>query len=256
MKKVTSELTSSGNSSRNHFTLIELLVVIAIIAILAAMLLPALSAARERARTSNCLSNTKQLILGYISYSGDNKSVLLPLSPAPSGYTWYNLLYECINGRPTEGHPGDNPEDFPGYTCPSEAVPLGKLADKHFFVGHYGLNVRIAGGGLHSTYASKYGATRSESQLREPSRALIFSDLVHTYSAALAYNSDIAVRHGGAQGPEITETGGNASYKYTNGSACAAYYDGHAGVITSKEIGTDSSFLAIGYSHSEAGKVY
>ncbi|MBR2356794.1 MAG: prepilin-type N-terminal cleavage/methylation domain-containing protein [Lentisphaeria bacterium] len=54
------------------FTLIELLVVIAIIAILAAMLLPALSAARESAKEANCVSKMKQLVFAATMYSGDN----------------------------------------------------------------------------------------------------------------------------------------------------------------------------------------
>lgn len=83
---------------KKGFTLIELLVVIAIIAILSGIIFPVFSAAREKARTTVCLNNLKQLGLACILYADDNNkyyppSLYMPEKGLSKSWTYTGLLY-------------------------------------------------------------------------------------------------------------------------------------------------------------------
>ncbi len=116
---------------RSAFTLIELLVVIAIIAILAAILFPVFAKAREKARTSSCQSNLKQLALGMAQYTQDYDEryptawVGPPYTVATTGCNWATAITPYIKSVQV-------------FRCPSDP----SMFASSYLINNWGLNQR------------------------------------------------------------------------------------------------------------------
>ena len=200
--------------------------VIAIIAILAAMLLPALSAARLNAKTAGCLGNIKQIVLGYQLYSNDNLGWLRPTTlDGESGTAWLytirNYIYmDKVSGGPNKDEAGNK---YAVFSCPAEAIGFGSHKDGLFHYSHFALNAFAAGKMTKELKADTSFPTRTESQLLAPDKVPTIFDTHSktTHSLEWTVPTHIGYRHGGKE----------VSYKETvvRGSrANVAFYAGNA----------------------------
>ncbi|MFA6929217.1 MAG: prepilin-type N-terminal cleavage/methylation domain-containing protein [Lentisphaeria bacterium] len=207
------------------FTLIELLVVIAIIAILASMLLPALSKARETAKTIKCSGNLKQLAMINLEYANDFDD----LAPAhhyayyfgeTSGKAgWVYFLRDYLQYIPKLGPNSGTPASNSLLCCPSGA-PLKTIVDAPT---HYGINAKMEemSRDFFTSSASRRGDAKiwkivsqayvKTISIHRPGTVAMFSDSA-THSYSIAYRT--------------STTTDVSAWRHNNG-ANYVFWDGH-----------------------------
>ncbi len=241
------------------FTLLELLVVIAIIGILAALLLPVLSSAKERAKAMDCINNMRQIMLATKLYLDDNHGAMIPLwveQGAPGWPSWNYDAATFIVQKPTYLWWPDKlrldgfiPSQRT-FNCPTLAQPAinahGQSFSTNYTLG-IGMNypeygrVVPAAGNPDPVYASA-----SEGQVSSPSQSIVFADAGQISNPDDDYDSWVEIPATGCTyfrvPSDVHDYPGNdfsRSVPRHSKQLNAAFFDGHVLKLRNSAIGYD-----------------
>lgn len=253
LREKTSDAIDRGGCRRRRrfaFTLIELLALVGILVFLIALLVPALSKAHRQARTITCLSNLRQLHLGFTTYVNRNPERSLAYDPA-NGVYWINTLAPTF-------------PDVPGMRfCPEASVSSygwgsAKLAWGPFdpshgsspgfsFIGNnsssYGFN-----GWLYST-PDDNGSSRSLFRLRNSERIPVFGDA--NWMDGWPQGGE-SLPHDTSIGSQPGESDLGRFYLARHGQTVnMAFLDGHAEQVTLQRLARSHSYTWSGPKHAD-----
>ncbi len=218
-------------SKKNSFTLIELLVVIAIIAILATMLLPALGKARDRARSTSCISNEKQiasLLLQYAdAYNGHGPLVNFDVHGSFKYAKWQDKLAQFLYGE-SAITANNQFVKYKLFLCPtSEKLNDGSPAPAQ----NYGLNQFIGS----FPNATSYLNGTSYKKVKTPAERLAFGDMEGTAG------TDPKIIKRGLPGPLYENQ--QIGYRHGTRSANLAFLDGHTAARNINEVPAEGYYV-------------
>ena len=228
--------------SCNPFTLIELLIVIAIIAILAGMLLPALNKARERGRTTTCISNLKTLSTAGSLYSEDWNQCIVPsrqyphaVSTTEQRYLWFGNL-AGLEGKSTNygvkcSRAANATRLGSTVHCPSERRPFSTDKTKGFTMAMYVVNSGLSG---NSSASGWQAMLKKLNCLTSPGIAAWAYDALETDTPCSVTVPALSFRHGTYDDRRSVVTSPVPSYMM--GRANIAYMDGHVNSETIRDL--------------------